>query len=344
MKNPSLKEWANLYQITDRFKSVAPWQWVQNEGLFSVVNPENGQVGYCLILGSAKKEFGLGVFQGEKGYRRYLNLITGESGSDDFTESIMTPAITLLFADHRDLQKEDLEIIRSLGLKYRGRSAWPLFRSQKPGYVPWFIDKDEALFLTVAIEQALVVADKVRNDDLDLYEEVDDDLVFTRYYSNGEWREGWRRPELPPRDISTGVETTAAIVNEAEMLLLRNASSAPSGGWELDIFIMPVPIGPKSGRPTFPLCFLVVETKLGTIINTEMMEPWSSLSNQRDVFIQILKKAERLPRSIRVKSNKVAAIMEPVTTSLGIRLQVGEIPLVEEAKSQLSAYLSGPKG
>jgi hypothetical protein len=341
MKNPSLKEWANLYQIADRFKEVSPWLWMHNEDLFSVVNPESGQVGYCLILGSAKEEFGLGVFLGDQGYRRYLGLISGEPGSEDFTESIMTPMLTLLFADRQDLQKEDLEVIRSLGLKFRGRNAWPLFRSQKPGYAPWFLEKEEALFLTVALKQALVVADRVRNDGLDLYEEVDEDLVFTRYYSNGEWKEDWRRPEWAPRDISTSMETTAAIVNEAEMLLLRNASGAPSGGWELDIFIMPVPIGPKSGRPTFPLCFLVVETKLGTIINTEMIEPWSSLSQQRDFFIQILKKAGRLPRNIRVRSEKVAAILEPVTASLGIRLQVGEIPLVEEAKAELGAYLSG---
>jgi hypothetical protein len=69
MKNPSLKEWANLYQIADRFKRVSPWLWMHNEDLFAVVNPESSQVGYCLILGSAKKEFGPGVFLGDQGFR-----------------------------------------------------------------------------------------------------------------------------------------------------------------------------------------------------------------------------------------------------------------------------------
>ncbi|OGO23173.1 MAG: hypothetical protein A2144_04235 [Chloroflexi bacterium RBG_16_50_9] len=131
------------------------------------------------------------------------------------------------------------------------------------------------------------------------------------------------------------------MVNEAEMLLLRNSLSKPGGSWELDVFILPAPIGPKSGRPYFPLCFLAVEKKQGIVIGNQMDKPWITLSQQREAIIQILKNAGQIPRSIRVKSKKVKEILEPIATSLGINLQIGATPLLEEFKASLDNYLSG---
>jgi hypothetical protein len=302
MGNPSLSEWAKLYQIADQFQKVSPWTWMVNGDLLAVVNPQNGEVGYCSILGNGKEEFGLGIFLGDKGYRRYLSIFSDEPSIEEFDEIIMTPMLSLLFANREDLQTQDIEVIRSLGLKFRGKNAWPLFRSQKPGYTPWFLEKEEAIFLTVAIEQVLAIAGKVRDDELDLYEGVDDDLVFTRYYSDGKWKEDWRKPELSQRSSLKDPEESTTIVNEAELFLLRNSFHRQGGSWELDISILPIPIGTKSNRPYFPLCFLAIERQQGTVIGVEMNEPWVTQSQQREVFIKILKNAGQLPRDIRVKS------------------------------------------
>ena len=340
MENPSLEEWVKLFKITERFKEVSPWQWIASEYIFAVVNPQDGEIGYCSILGNGEDEFGLGIFLGEKGYERYLSIISSEPGVDDYFDSIMTPLLSLLFADRQDMQKQDLEIIRSLGLKFRGRNSWPQFRSQRPGYAPWFLEKEEALFLTIALEQSLMIADRVRNSNLDLYEKVDEDRILTRYYSNGEWREEWRQPEMSQQRTSKSEETTADIVNEAELILIRDSSGKPQGSWELDIFIFPVPIGPLPSRPYFPLCFLTVERQQGIIIDTQMIEPWATVSQQRDVIVQILRKAEQLPRNIHVGSPRVAGILEPITRSLGIDLHMGAIPMLEECKQSLDDYLS----
>jgi len=340
MENPSLEEWAKLLKITGRFKELSPWQWIASEDIFAVVNPQDGEIGYCSILGNGEDEFGLGIFLGEKGYERYLSIISSEPGVDDYFDSIMTPLISLLFADRKDMQKQDLEIIRSLGLKFRGGNAWPQFRSQRPGYAPWFLEKEEALFLTIALEQALIIADRVRNNNLDLYEEVDEDRILTRHYSNGAWQEEWRPPEMSQRHTSKSEETTADLVNEAELILLRDSSGKPQGSWELDIFIFPVPIGPLPSRPYFPLCFLTVERQQGIIIDTQMIEPWATVSQQRDVIVQILRKAAQLPRNIHVGSPRVAEILEPITNRLGIDLHIGAITMLEGCKQSLDDYLS----
>jgi hypothetical protein len=170
MNQPSKSDWATLYQAAITFKETAPWAWMDNEELFAVENPDDGEVGYCSILGSGGEEFGLGMFVGEDGYDRYTKLIAGETEPEDLEESMMVRGISMLLVDRDDLEKEDREVIRSLGLRFRGRNAWPFFRSQRPGYVPWFLEKGEVLFLTSAIQQALVVADEVRSGELDLSE------------------------------------------------------------------------------------------------------------------------------------------------------------------------------
>lgn len=340
MSSPSKSDWLKLYQAAIEFQRISPWTWMGNEDLFAVENPDSGELGYCSILGSGQEEFGLGIFLGAKGFRRYLEVMSADAGPEDLDEGIMTPMLSLLFANRQELQKEDIEVIRSLGLQFRGRNAWPLFRSQRPGYAPWFLEKEEVVFLTDAIEQALVVSNKVYIDKLDLFDNVDEDLVFTRYYRGGEWREEWRSPELSPRDSSNGTEATE-VIHEAELLLLRNSADELSGSWEMDIFILPIPIGAPSSKPYFPLFFLVVEGKQGLIIDSQMTEPWITLSQKRDTVIQILKRARQLPRNIKVKSENIREILEPVIGSLEISLLMGPLPLLEEAKIGILRHVSG---
>lgn len=334
MHKPAKGDWNKLYQAVKKFHNAAPWTWMEDEDLFAVENPANGEPGYCSILGHGREEFGLSIFLGEQGYARYLEIISTEAGPEDDDEMMITPALLLLFVSRPDLQKEDLDVIRSLDLKFRGRNAWPLFRSLRPGYAPWFLEKEEAVFFTAALEQALIVADKVRLDGLDLYEKVDEKMVFTRYYRDGEWREEWRSPTVPSRSIFGQPEDVSA-VDEAELLLLRNSAGELSGSWEMDMFILPTAIGEPSQRPYFPLCILAVDRSSGLVINTVAVEPWLTVLQQREQVLQILKKARPLPRNILVKNEKIKAVLEPLTRSSGIELQVGPLPLLEEVQDSL---------
>jgi hypothetical protein len=279
------------------------------------------------------------MFVGEDGYGRYAKLIAEEVESEDLEESMMVRGISMLFVDRDVLQKKDHEVIRSLGLRFRGRNAWPFFRSQQPGYFPWFLEKGEVLFLTATIQQALVVADEVRSGKLDLLQGEPENLILTRFYRDGKWHEEWRKaPKL-----SQAQETHAENIDplkEAELHLLRGRAGAPSGRWELDIFALPIPIGPRPGRPHFPLCFLAVETKLGLILGANLTEPWLAFSEKQDEVIQIMRKANQLPLEIRVKSDKVRKVVEPITRVLGIKLRVGSLPMLEQAKASLDERFS----
>jgi hypothetical protein len=248
--------------------------------------------------------------------------------------------LSFLLANREDMQKQDMDVVRSLGLKFRGRNAWPLFRSQEPGYAPWFLNTKEANFLTVIIDRALAVSEKVRINNLDLFEEVDDDKVYTCFYRYNQWKEEWRKPEIS-HDNPLSLERDLNPVNEAELLLLSNKAGKPSGAWELDLFMIPAPIGPPGSRPYFPLCFMAVEKKQGLIIGNQMTEPWITIAEKRDVIIQMIGKIGLIPRSIFVRSPQVEKILAPIAKTLGVNLQVGPLPLLEEARDSMQNYFSG---
>ena len=68
------------------------------------------------------------------------------------------------FGGRNELRKEDHEIIKRLGLRFRGANAWPAFRSYRPGYLPWFLEDDEIEVLRLILEQVLDVAPRVKDD------------------------------------------------------------------------------------------------------------------------------------------------------------------------------------
>jgi hypothetical protein len=265
MDNPVMSDWQKLYAAAGQFQKMAPWQWMGNDDLFAVESPDTAEMAYCSIMGCGGEQFGILVFLGEKGYRRLLDIMTSEGPDpDNFENTVMTPQLSYSYGSRKEMEKEDLAVINSLGLKFRGALAWPFFRSHKPGYFPWFLDKQEARFMTAIIERALVISERVRDNQLDLFERQDVGEVLTYRLLDNEWIEEWRTPSLPsPKPAAA--ESGLSPVKEAELLLLRNSKGKPGGNWEMDVFVMSLPIGVTTERPHFPLCFLAVDRKVGLI-------------------------------------------------------------------------------
>ena len=48
------------------------------------------------------------------------------------------PQLQASFEDRGHLQKEDRDVIKKLGLKFRGANSWPMFRNYAPECSPGF--------------------------------------------------------------------------------------------------------------------------------------------------------------------------------------------------------------
>ena len=334
-KNPTKEDWEGLYQAAIRFKENSPWVWMENGDLFAVENPFDGETGYCSVLGNGGQEFGLVLFLGAEGYNAYMRLMMDESETVRPEPILDTCALSVLFVNRDELARPDMAVIRSLGLNFRGNNAWPLFRSQRPGYLPWYLEKEEALFLTSALQQAVNVVIRVRDNDLDLFAGSDADLVLTRYFYEGQWLDEWRKPRVAEEQVRVSVT-----LDKERLRRLHDATGKKSGSWELDLFILPAAIDSGTGRPYYPNCILAVERNQGLIVGTDLLGPGLSLKEKQEAFIRLLEKATPLPQEIRVGNKEVGQLVEPVAEELGISISIAPLRLLGHARRSLFEHVS----
>ncbi len=152
------EQWLDLHEAFQEYCQAAPWQWFGDSDLLAVEHPSGEYKGYCVVMGSGGIEHGLAVYRGDEGLAGFLALLSGavDVGAPETLDT--TNALSAMLADRDMLPKSDRDIIRSLGLRYRGRGRWPLFQSYQPGYIPWGLDAEEVVFLTMALRNVTVVA------------------------------------------------------------------------------------------------------------------------------------------------------------------------------------------
>src|SRR5437773_9231029 len=161
---PSLEEWRELYEAAIAFHDAAPWQWMWDSDQFGVQDPESGEIGYCCVMGRLGEHYALAVYNGSEGLAGLWRMReAGPRAYRDPAEVLSWQnCLMASFEDRSMLNKRDLDTIKALGLKFRGRNAWPQFRSYRPGYAPWYLTTPEARFLTLCLRQAMEVATRFR--------------------------------------------------------------------------------------------------------------------------------------------------------------------------------------
>ncbi len=224
---PSREDWARLYQVALEFKRMGPWNWLKDDEIFGVKDPVTGTTGYCCVSGEDGEDElgapGVMVFMGDTGLAHCLNTLLVPEDLEINDEDIASVAfdmlfnlhtLSLVFVDREDLEGRDLVIVRSLGLKLQGQKQWPMFRSTRPAFLPWFLDSEEARFLTVVLEQAMEVARQLQLVPDSISPVFSEDRLLVRVPEGRaggyQWHNQWVKPEVPeaaqqpmPRRTST---------------------------------------------------------------------------------------------------------------------------------------------
>ncbi|KKT92431.1 MAG: hypothetical protein UW94_C0018G0018 [Parcubacteria group bacterium GW2011_GWA2_45_14] len=160
---PSLDEWRRLYQAAQDFRNLAPWNWMSEAHLFSIATSDMPEIGYCSIQGALGEHLALAVYRGPRGLAG-LNAVRRMKGPDLLDMLLVNDMLMASFEDHEYLEQSDRNLIKKLGLSFRGAKEWPLIRSYQPRYAPWYLTAHEARFLTDALQQAIVIAQECHRD------------------------------------------------------------------------------------------------------------------------------------------------------------------------------------
>jgi hypothetical protein len=354
--------WKKLYDAAIALREIESWRWMSDAQVFGVQNPDNQEIGYCCVLGELGEVLGLVVYLGSVGLEQYRKVQSGKLRADSLEIVYGQSCLTAWFSNRGDLDKYDIKIASQLGLQFRGRAAWPQFRSFRPGYHPWFLTEDEAKYLTLCLEQTRDVALRIRtnpewlsapskgryrvrvpveNPDPSVAEAhhvaqpamseslAGQPLLFADLARSQPWQwcDQWLNPAPLPKPVIRSVP-----LDEDRLLRIKNASCGHHGIWEIDgAYISEAVDGDE--RPFFPYMMLCVDHDSGFILATVLAQPSTWESEFAETFLGSVEQQKLLPEKLWLRKEALRALFEPLATQLDVSVEMtSKLTAVNQAR------------
>jgi hypothetical protein len=331
--------------------------------VFGVQNPQNGEIGYCCVLGALGEVCGLVVYLGSAGLEQHRLLQSGKVRAKPPDSAYNQSCLTAWFGDRRDLDPIDLKVIKNLGLKYRGDS-WPQFRSMQPAYLPWYLAEEEAKFLTLCLTQARHVVRRYRNDPSyltapgknrylvqvparkadphpiapssdaslapgqpSLFPEPVQTMDF-------EWEARWLSPSPL---VKTAVKPFP--IDEVRIQRIKKNIDGIHGVWEVDSFLLPASVE-EGDRPYLPYTLLCVDHDSGFILATTIAKPSDWEAEFPKTFLDGLETHKLLPAKLAFRKDDLRELFAPLAARFEIEIELTrKLPAIDRARRGLSKFM-----
>lgn len=337
MQKPSEQHLTDLYQAAIEFKQAQLWQWLYDTDLICVENPADRKIGYCSVMGHAGQHYALGVYLGEDGLYGFTQIMRYADKMEDRDFLGLQNCLMCSYEDRDTLSAEDRREIKRMGLSFRGKLEWPLFRRHEPGFYPWYIDDEACVYLTQALRQTMAAAAQIRSGQLSM--DMSRGQTICRYSEIENGKLVWQSMEIElefPDTIFKELIVKDDIIFEK----IKKAGRIDDATFQIEYSHVPVPIQENKGeRPYYPRLFLVYEEKSGMIIHHDLGE------GERDDMTLVLNKLINLclnygiPRSIKVRSETMTALLRDFCKKAGIQLKiVKKLPKINQIIDSLNNW------
>ena len=339
-ENENITAWRRLYDAARRVKDVAPWEWMDETDIFGIEFPGTNSLGFVSVMGARGEYYAVSVYLGEDALGTFWGIHHEHSTAD--ADAVMEMRqIMVSFEDRGNLENKDHEIIRRLGLEFRGKKSWPMFRRYHPGYVPWFLEDGEVEWLACALEQTPGVVLRFKDDPL-LLERDDAESYLMRVAERDEngwvWRDSVRRI-APPEPLILKFQVDVSALQTFAALPRRKLRV------EMDFFLAPGKIDKPGTQPSCFYILLAAEPKSGQILGHEvfqalegMVAMWEQIPNKA---VSVLNRAGFRPSELRVRSDRLMHLLQPLVPKLGLKISHRHrLPAIEEAKEAMFQFLA----
>ncbi len=334
MAEPTMEQWRDLYAAFKEYCEAAPWGWLEDSDLITIEHPSGAYKGYCAVMGAGGINYGLAVYIGNQGLAGYMRLMTGVVDYESEDVLYEMNCISALLADREHLDRPDRDVIRNLGLRFRGRGRWPMFRSTVPGYLPWYLDSDEVVFLTQALKYVAEVASGAGRGPA-VYPVSDSGIILPREFRDGAWQDS-----LDLLELSRRPQPVFEYPDQERLQRLAQSEVMSSRVWEMDIFHIGAPVQDKKGeRPYFPSMFLVVDSNSAMVLKVDFLGANPPAVERQDAMVEFLENVASLPSEIIVNSTDVAGWLGPVTGGVGIKLTLDDTPVLDGTLEELMGFV-----
>ena len=331
----TVKLWRQLYEVVQIIRQMEPWKYLDETMRITLLLPGRDEPVYIVVMGNAEMTYGIGIYPGFESLRRLLSM--GDVEEEGISIAFEQYCINLYFGEKDELQDKDLSTIEKLGIKISGESEWPYFRSMKPGFLPWHINRDEAKLTLEALQNFSMAFASYAKEGIEV--DFENGQTLLRFYDSDTdmwYNAAYKMPPVP--FISPKMMIPDGMVSGIKK---KKKNKAKLG------FIMsyiPVPFQQsKKHRPRLPLVGILANLNDGMIVDHAVSgeNPAGNLLDARAEFIEFLfnyVENNGRPASIAVPNEDTHSFLEDFASKLGIKL------VIDERLTQISAMFTDMMG
>lgn len=335
-----------MYELAFQYKSTKLWEKVSDDELFAV-QLEDGEIGYCTVMGMLGDHFALGLYVGESGYQSYRFLLDQPHGADNELEmgEFLTSqdCLQCSFENKDMLSDDELAEVRAYAKAHdkplRGRSAFPQFVKYQQGRCPWHFDSplDEQRICT-ALSAAVALKKLLRghqNYELGL-EPVHEGVVKIPMLVQQEARWIIRFTALPDAKMRH-----PSVEWDDEMTSARIRRFKKRGTLQCGVMRLPSPVQDEAKpdeAPYFPLVLVCLNPASGILLKPIL----SKTGDGREIvdgFAKMLLSAKTAPERVALRDEQTAAILSDCCEKAGIGAAIQEeLDELEDAMLQMMRH------
>jgi hypothetical protein len=345
MLRPSDPEAGELLDLANRARQLAPWQLIADTDLIGIEHPGTRDIGFISVMGNLGEYEAIALYLGAEGFYGFIDFLNDEHATPD--RLLELPHLQAAFSERKYLEKADRDLIKQSGRKVAGAGAWPMFRSYRPGYLPWFVTLAEARFLIHALSQILDITTRLRDEvqpfhPTGRFDENGFPMRVSRQTESGLiWEDQvWQIPR--PR-----ISTIRPVIDE---VMIEQLERIPPGELELevDFFLGPGRINKRGQRPQALYMLMVADRESGLIFGIDAMIAENSLADMRatipNVLAKMLLQNHVVPRRVVVRAEWLRRLLRTLTQSLNIELRhANELPSIDQAVDSMSEWMQRGK-
>ncbi len=337
----TLEQWMALFERAIVFRDAAPWEYLWDQDLFAVVEPNGGRVGYCSVTGRNGEHFSLGIYLGGRGYKGFCDVLDGDpdlSRMDYITKGLDLDYLTVSFEELAETSPWSIRKAKELGLEFAGPQMRPDFSRREPGWEPWIPDGQDICFLTQCLELSLPLIERFRHDPAVLHGPTRKGQVLTLYQdANATWQECWNKYEPPPE-----VHVSAP---EEEIAQLQGRKKQRGLIVEVAHAILPGLVREsETERGFYPRSLLLTDHKTGMALTVESMGPDDYPINLATTLAKMLLSQPRLPFLVLVSDPLLFAIADTLLSPFKVTVELTEqLPASELVWDHLEQKMYGDR-
>ena len=377
LQQPSTQQSERLLELASRVYKNKPWKKLEEDEIFIVKNPDDGELLFVGAIGGAGEQSGVIVYRGVEAYFGLLDFIERASelpalpqipenapGAEEMMalltealsqanfnpmELMQLPQLQLMFEPKAQLEEMDEKWLKRHSYKASG-TAFPTFRSVASGFLPWWMSAREADLLIVALEQLLEVIERkdFSPDLLEILEAGDEESeedegldLFARVPTKEQdGAVAWSDERLVVKPFSgEPVQLQFSPDMERVERVLRLPASREVV--EVAMVSLPTPLGDANTRPCFPTMLLLGHK--GQVVAMETMHcgiGYALTPQIIEATIKLLSERDKRPKTLQFSSPDLD-ILNALGQKLGIAIEeVDELETLDPAIESLMEQMA----